>query len=372
MAWRAGAGEDAERKSPEEIRRGIEDRQSLHRRETEDYLRQVTFQYPERQARLWHRDYSSLPAYLKSVEPNRRHWQQAVGEFEPAGDLKPQWEPFLDDERVLARWLTLEVLPGLHARAILGLPKKARGPVPLVVCQHGIGSSPERVFGFDDPQNIYKGFGRQLTEQGFAVLAPLNITEGPPRARYERMAKLLGTTLWGLEIFKIRRLLDFLETLPEADVSRTGMYGISLGGAYTSFTTPLEPRIKAAVICAWFNHRLNKMIVDDPRYSCFLSTQEEHIIVPGWLREFTDSDLLSLVCPRPVLIETGKCDSIAWWPQVLDEFEATRRHYEKLGVAERIEIDLHEGGHEIRGVRAFEFLRTWLIDRAAELADLGW
>ncbi len=113
------------------------------------------------------------------------------------------------------------------------------------------------------------------------------------------------------------------------------------------------------------------MIVDDPRYSCFLSTKAEHIFIRGWLREFTDSDLLSLICPRPVLIETGKCDGIAWWPQVVEEFERARAHYEKLGVADRIEMDLHEGGHEIRGIRAFEFLSTWLIDRAEELADLG-
>ncbi len=358
--------------SAEEVRRRIENRQSLHRRETEDYFRRVTFEYPQRQAELWQRDYSSIPAYVKSVQPNRQRWQQALGEFGSGGiDTEPHWEPFYEDEKVLARWLTIQVFPGLHARAVVGLPKDTSEPAPLVICQHGIGSSPERVFGLDDPRNVYKGYGRQLAEQGFAVLAALNVTEGEPRARYERMAKLLGKTLWGLEVFKVRRLLDFAETLSEVDVRRTAMYGISLGGAYTSFTTPLESRIKAAVICAWFNHRLNKMIVDDPRYSCFLSTREEHIIVPGWLREFTDSDLLSLICPRPVLIETGKADGISWWPMVLEEFERTRKHYEKLGVADRIEMDLHEGGHEIRCTRSFQFLRTWLIDRADELAGVG-
>jgi hypothetical protein len=50
------------------------------------------------------------------------------------------------------------------------------------------------------------------------------------------------------------------------------------------FTLPLEPRIKAGVVCAWFNHRRNKMTVDDSRYSCFLSVDEEHIWIPGWLR----------------------------------------------------------------------------------------
>ena len=113
-------------------------------------------------------------------------------------------------------------------------------------------------------------------------------------------------------------------------------------------------------MCAWFNHRLNKMIIDDPRYSCFLSTAEEHIFIPNWLTEFTDSDLISLICPRPVLIETGKCDGIAWWPQVLEEFEMAQEHYRKLGMEDRIEIDLHEGGHEIHLVRSLAFLKKWL------------
>ena len=103
------------------------------------------------------------------------------------------------------------------------------------------------------------------------------------------------------------------------------------------------------------------MVIDDPRYSCFLSTTEEHIFIPGWLREFTDSDLVSLICPRPILVETGKGDGIAWWPQVQEEFKAATEHYINLGIGERIEMDLHEGGHEIHLVRSVEFLKKWLM-----------
>jgi hypothetical protein len=138
------------------------------------------------------------------------------------------------------------------------------------------------------------------------------------------------------------------------------MWGVSLGGTATMFWMPLEPRIKVGVVAAWFNHRRNKMAVPDPRYSCFLETKEEHAFFNGWLTEFTDSDVVSLICPRPLLIQTGKQDRIAHWPQVVEEFEASREHYEKLGIADRIEMDLHDGGHVPRIESGIRFLSRWL------------
>ncbi|MFH1267194.1 MAG: hypothetical protein ABIK89_15810, partial [Planctomycetota bacterium] len=142
-----------------------------------------------------------------------------------------------------------------------------------------------------------------------------------------------------------------------------GMWGLSLGGLATMFWMPLEPRIKVGVVAAWFNHRRNKMVIPDNRYSCFLETREEHAFFDGWLTEFTDSDAVCLICPRPLLIQTGKKDGIAHWPQVIEEFEASRQHYERLGIAERIEIDLHEGGHECRIESGVKFLTRWLIEK---------
>lgn len=91
-----------------------------------------------------------------------------------------------------------------------------------------------------------------------------------------------------------------------------------------------------------------------------LFVAEEHIFIPGWLREFSDSDLMALICPRPVLVQTGKGDGIAWWPFALEEFERAKTHYERLGIADRMEMDLHEGGHEIRYESGRDFLRKWL------------
>ena len=74
----------------------------------------------------------------------------------------------------------------------------------------------------------------------------------------------------------------------------------------------------------------------------------------------SDSDLISLICPRPVLVQTGKGDGIAWWPFAMEEFERSKSHYARLEMADRIEMDLHEGGHEIRYASGRDFLKKRL------------
>lgn len=46
---------------------------------------------------------------------------------------------------------------------------------------------------------------------------------------------------------------------------------------------------------------------------------------------------------------------------LLDEYEESVEHYRRLGIADRIEIDLHEGGHEIRLAKSLDFLSKWLM-----------
>jgi dienelactone hydrolase len=251
-------------------------------------------------------------------------------------------------------------LGALRAEGLLVFPENVSRPVPLVVAQHGIGSFPERVFGIDDPQNLYHNYGGELVKAGFAVLAPFNLATVEKRNRMERLARLADTTLPGIELARVQALLDVVLEDPRIDRDRVGMWGISLGGMATMFWMPLEPRIKCGVVCAWYNHRRNKMVIPDSRYSCFLDTKEEHAFFRGWLTEFTDSDAASLVCPRPLMVQHGKKDRIAWWPQVIEEFDAAREHYRRLGLEDRAQLVLHEGGHEIELESGLAFLRKWL------------
>lgn len=328
--------------------------------ELEEYFRRLLVeQYPERAGGAWQRDYSSTDAFLRSVEPNRLRYRRMVSPPELRVSGPPEKKPYALPGAGNAEWIWLP-LGLLRAEALLVMPADLARPVPLVIAQHGISSFPERVFGVDDPRNLYHDYGGELVRAGFAVLAPFNLATIEKRNRIERLARLGDTTLAGIELARLQALLDVVLQDPRIDRERVGMWGISLGGMAAMFWMPLEPRIRCGIVTAWFNHRRNKMVIPDPRYSCFLETKEEHAFYRGWLTAFTDADVVSLIAPRPLLIQTGKKDGIAWWPQVLEEYEAAREHYRRLGIEDRIEMDLHDGGHEIRLESGLAFLKKWL------------
>lgn len=339
-----------------------EERNAAYARQLEAWLGEyLVNQYPERAALIWQRDYSSIEAYQKSVAPQRDGWRRVVKppELRKTGPLQRAGHPPLED--LAAEWLTVP-LGGLTAEGILAVPTAASRdvPVPLVVVQHGIGSFPERNFGVMDASDAYHSYARRLVEAGFAVLTPLNLRSVERRNRIERLCRLADMSLPGIELVRMQRLLDEVLQDPRIDADRVGMWGLSLGGLATMFWTPLEPRIKAAVVAGWFNHRRNKMVIADSRYSCFLETQEEHAFFNGWLTAYTDADVASLICPRPLLIQTGKQDRIAWWPFVVEEFESARQHYQRLGIEDRIEMDLQDVGHETHVESGLRFLTKWL------------
>ncbi len=353
-----------ERQAPDDLKQFEEERTDAYAAELEAYLAKwLVDDYPQRAAKAWNRDYSSIEAFVKSVEPNRERWRKVLKPpaLVKTGELERR--PHAPLGELNAEWLTLP-LDGLTAEGLLVVPAGATadGPVPLVIAQHGIGSCPERTFGLLDDGDHYHRYAAELVKAGFAVLAPMNLRTAERRNRIERLCRLADTSLPGIELARLQRLLDEVLADPRIDGRRVGMWGVSLGGLATMFWMPLEERIQVGVCAAWFNHRRNKMVIPDPRYSCFLETREEHAFFDGWLTEFTDSDAVCLICPRALLIQTGKLDRIAHWPQVVEEFEASRAHYEKLGIADRIAIDLHEGGHEPRIESGVRFLTRWLIE----------
>jgi len=344
----------------EKLENYLTERNERYGEELELWLRKwLTDEYPERSYRLWLRCYDSREDFEKSVEPNRNRWRKVLNPppLEPNDTLVKQ--PYESLADLGGEWLSLSLGP-IKAEGLLVIPEDAKQPVPLVIAQHGIGSTPERTFGLNDEGGAYHKYSRELVKSGFAVLAPFNLRSVEKRNRIERLARLADTTLPGIEFVRIQHLLTEVLKDERIDSERVGMWGLSLGGLATMFWMPLEERIKVGIVAAWFNHRRNKMAIPDPRYSCFLETQEEHAFFRGWLVEFADYDVVSLICPRPLLIQAGKADRIAWWEQIIEEFELSRVHYDKLGIAERIELDLHEGGHEVRIETGMRFLEKWL------------
>ena len=293
------------------------ERTDAYESQLESYLRQyLTDQYDERASSLWKRDYSSTDAFIRSVEPNRERWSSVVIKPPVLTRSGPVIRKPYTIEGIAGEWLELPLGP-VSAQAFLAFPAgtPAGRKLPLVIVQHGIGSTPETPFR----GGAYHEYAKELLKSGFAVLVPMNLMSVERRNRIERLCRLADITLPGIELVRVQSLLDIVLADTRIDSQKVGMWGVSLGGMATMFWMPLEPRIKAGVVSAWFNHRRNKMAVPDERYSCFLETTEDHAFFEGWLTEFTDYDVVSLICPRPLLIQHGKKDRIAYWPQVLEE-----------------------------------------------------
>jgi dienelactone hydrolase len=334
------------------------ERNTNYSNQLENYLRlYLTDQYEERASKVWNRDYSSSDAFIRSVEPNRRRWESLVIKppvLTKTGPLNKQ--PYVI-EGVKGDWIELPLGP-ITAQAFLAFPEGANSqkPVPLIIVQHGIGSTPETPFR----GGAYHEYAKELLKAGFAVLVPFNLRTINSRNRIERLCRLADISLPGIELVRVQNLLDVVLVDPRVDQERVGMWGVSLGGLATMFWMPIEPRIKAGIVSAWFNHRRNKMVIPDARYSCFLETTEDHAFFTGWLSEFTDSDVASLICPRPLQIQHGKKDRIAHWPQVIEEFDVSATHYKKLNIEDRIDLVIHEGGHEAIVKNGVMFLTKWL------------
>src|SRR5690606_31702337 len=106
-----------------------------YEKQLQDYLvNYIVEGYDDRAAKLWNRDYSSGYALERSVEPNRRRWEQVIKPpvLEKTGSLKKS--PY-EVNGVHAEWITLP-LGDITAEGILAFPKEASKEDPVRSEEH--------------------------------------------------------------------------------------------------------------------------------------------------------------------------------------------------------------------------------------------
>ncbi len=324
-------------------------------------------------------DTSSLAAYVAGTDQLRQHLLETLGGWpaRPAEASATIEEVGVLDCGRLYR-VQVAVVDELEMPTLLLIPHGAtQRPCPAVICQHGYGGSPEWMMGFGtaDRFNYTHGAGRRLADAGYVVIAP-QIVCSPPgvgkdRVRLDRLARLAGVSLLGMEMFALSRVVDWLHTRPEVLPDRIGMYGISQGGKSTLYFAALEPRIKAAVCSCYFNHRWNKMLEDRHleaigqqvglAYRSYLAIEEDDKFNVNTAPLWPDHLLGALICPRPFMVEIGRYDPVIYWQDAVEEFTRLQQFYTALGLGERTEaLVAHWGGHEMFYDDAKRFLDRWL------------
>ena len=331
-------------------------------------------------AAYWQRlDLSGVAAFERSAASYRRDWAGYLGVPEPGAAPLHVKRVKVREFATHAAWrVWFDTVPGVQAYGILLVPRHPAGKKPALLCVHGHLGTPEIVAGFLPDEavqdDIYRVFGRTAVLRGYVVWCPLILgyyseerepAEGPTaqgRDLLHKKALLTGRTLMGLEAAKLRRAVDFLQTLPEVDPRRIGIYGLSKGGHYALYTAALEPRLQATVVSGGFNDRARKLLVPKTGPGMFFLTytHRDEYFLPDLLERFGDAEIAWMVAPRPLMIENGSRDGAVLIDDARREFRRVERVYDRLGLADRARFAGFDGPHQIDGAQAWPFLDRWL------------
>jgi dipeptidyl aminopeptidase/acylaminoacyl peptidase len=125
---------------------------------------------------------------------------------------------------------------GLRVTGIMQVPP-GEGPFPVIILNHG----------YHDRAAYWAGSGTWmaaefLNRRGYLTVAP--------------DYRSWGASAWGPSLFHTGLLADVLNligalaTVPQADTTRLGMWGHSMGGGITTKALTVDPRLRAAVLYA--------------------------------------------------------------------------------------------------------------------------
>lgn len=329
----------------------------------------------ESREKLWKRDYTSIPAYIKSIEENRKRFKTIIGAVDPRAttDGLDYVSTNLQNEIVAqgkgytvaaVRW---KVLDGVTAEGLVLQPKAQ--PIARVIAIPDADWTPEMIAGLAPGLDPKFQYARRLVEQGCTVLVPTLISRedtlsGSPDVRFTnqthrefiyRQAFEMGRHVIGYEVQKIMAAVDELtmwNAIHKVNVP-IGVIGVGEGGLLALYSAAADPRIDAAVVSGYFQPR--EGVWEEPIYrNVWALTQE-----------FGDAGIASLIAPRSLTIEAAAAPESAGPPavqagrgggaapgkivtpdlaNVRKEFNLAAAHYKKLKMEQQIQLLVTEEG----------------------------
>ena len=309
-------------------------------------------------------DATSVDTFVAGTRPLRDYaWRELFGKFDgPLLPANPRSRKTYERPKWTGHEVVLDVLPDLFAWGVLLVPNdlKPGEKRAVVVCQHGRNGLPKDVIEGD--QRGYHDFAARLADEGFIVFAPHNPYRGEDRyRRLSRKANGVKASLFSFILAQHEQILNWLETWPYVDAKRIAFYGLSYGGETAVRVPPLLERYCLSICSADFNDWTRKVASTHSPYS-FMFTIEWEMPYFDMGNTFSYAELVNLMVPRPFMVERGHADGVAPDEWVAHEYAKARRTYDRLGLGDRTEMEVFNGGHTINGKRTFEFLRKHLRD----------
>ena len=232
--------------------------------------------------------------------------------------------------------LRFEAVPGMWIPALLYLPEKLSGKVPVILNVNGHVGPPGKSVDYKQIRCI---------NQAKRGMLALNVEWlgmgqlGGPGFHHDRMNQLdlCGTSGVAPFYLSMKRSLDLLLALPNADPSRVAVTGLSGGGWQTIFISALDTRVTLANPVAGYSALLTRT-----RHAEDLGDPEQAPCDLAVLADYTH--LTAMRAPRPTLLTKNSKDNccFAAGHSLAPLMEAARPIYALYGRADALRSHVND------------------------------
>ena len=143
------------------------------------------------------------------------------------------------------------------------------------------------------------------------------------------------------------------------DGRRIAYYGLSYGGKVAMRIPAILLDYCLSICSGDFNEWIWKNITLYFR-SSYMFSGEYEMYEFDLGNTFNYAEMAYLISPRPFMVERGHDDGVGIDEWVAYEYAKVRRHYSRLKIPDKTEIEFFAGVHEIHGVGTFRFLKKHL------------
>lgn len=294
--------------------------------------------------------------------------QRALGEFPERGrPLNAEVLERRDLGDVALEKIAYSTMESVHVPVLVLKPVNGTEPLSAVLASHGHGNGQFDAIGWGvdgselKEAGIHNRFALQLARLGMLVVVPEIMGFGSRRMAADvknpatanscgtLSSQLLmhGRTLAGMRVFEAIRAIDYIQSRPDVDPDKIGVFGFSGGGLVAAYTSALDERIKATALCSWVNTFAGSILAMRHCIDNYL---------PGILREAEQPELAGLIAPRRLFVEAGEKDRIFPVQHVFEALDVLKGIYAGWGAENALDWDIHPGGHEICGRQSFSWL----------------
>jgi fermentation-respiration switch protein FrsA (DUF1100 family) len=272
-------------------------------------------------------------------------------------------------------------VPGILIKARPTAASRARR-WPVVICLHGTGGNKDGCV----PQL------EELVADGFLGVAIDGRFHGERGSEGSYDEAILRAYRTGKEhpflydeVWDVMRLIDYLGTRSDVDVSRIGLIGFSKGGMEAYLAGAVDTRIR--VVVSGIGVQSFRWALDHGGWSARADSFKPALkgaardagvwfiragfvrqfydrVAPGIYSEFDGPAMLPLIAPRPLLTINGALDGKTPRAGVMECIAAAKKAYAAAGASDKAQFIIEEhSGHTVTAEAwkiAVEWLERWL------------